>query len=232
MDGHFTAIGYKNLIKEFLKSGYSFEPFDGNYSTEGAVYLRHDVDFSVKFAYKMALADHSLGVRSTFFFMPNSELYNLYSKRAFDLVNGISEMGHDVCLHVDADIINDLQAVLTCFKSYYPHSKTTIISFHQPNENTKNCSLPMEIIDVYNPRFVSDIEYASDSGGEWKYGCPLLRTSYKNKGSFQLLTHPLWWMSQGSECDDVVQELVDDIRSNVAQALGQFSFMRSPSYKA
>ena len=82
MDDSFTETGYRNLMRAFLQSGYSFELFDGKYSTEKMVYLRHDVDFSVEFAYDMALIDQSLGISSTFFFLPNSELYNLYSKRA------------------------------------------------------------------------------------------------------------------------------------------------------
>lgn len=226
MKDNFTETGYKNLMRAFLESGYTFELFDGKYSTEGMVYLRHDVDFWVEFAYKMALIDKSLGIKSTFFFLPNSELYNLYSKRVFDLVSGIIEMGHAVCLHVDSDVLNNLKTVTGCFKLYYPHSNINVISFHQPKKVLSDFYLPENIIDVYSPQFFSDIEYASDSGGEWKYGYPLFRSAFKYKTSFQLLIHPLWWLSSNGDCNTAIHRLVDEIHNNLMQALNQFRFMQ------
>lgn len=226
MDKNFTEIEYRNLIEAFLHSGYSFELFDGRYSPKKMVYLRHDVDFSVEFAYEMALLDQSLGISSTFFFLPNSELYNLYSKKTFDLVNRIREMGHDICLHIDADILNNLEVAAACFKRYYPHSNTDVIAFHQPKGIPPNYCLPEGIIDVYSSQFFSDIEYASDSGGEWKYGYPLYRPAFKRKSSYQLLTHPLWWMSSGDDSNCAIQELVDKLHNNTMQVLGQFRFMQ------
>lgn len=226
MDKEFTTTGYKNLIKSFITAGYSFEPFDGRYSTEAIVYLRHDVDFSVDYAYDMAVADHSLGVTATFFFLPNSELYNLYSKQIIDLVNEIIRMGHAVCLHIDADIINRLDTALNCFKMIYPMANTGVISYHQPKGIPPNIQLMKGVVDVYSPQFVTEIEYASDSGGEWKYGYPLCRPSFARKGSFQLLTHPLWWMSSGSDINSAIDCLVDKIHSRTLSALGQFRFMQ------
>lgn len=224
MDNQFTILDYRNLIEAFLSEGYSFELFSGRYSKEGVVYLRHDVDFSVKSAYEMALIDQSLGINSTFFFLPNSELYNIYSKRALDLVNGIIEMGHDVCLHIDSDTLSNLEIVTKCFKKYYPLSNTGVISFHQPNAIPLNFHLLEGIIDVYSPRFFSEIEYASDSGGEWKFGYPLYRPSFKRKGSFQLLIHPLWWVSSGTDSNYAIGQLVDEIHNNVMDVLSKFRF--------
>lgn len=226
MHDNFTETGYRNLMEAFLQSGYSFELFDGKYSTKKLVYLRHDVDFSVEFAYQMALIDQSLGISSTFFFLPNSELYNLYSQRVSNLVNGIIGMGHDVCLHIDSDALNNLETVIACFKMYYPRSNTSVISFHQPNGIPPNYYLPEGMIDVYSAQFFSAIEYASDSGGEWKYGYPLFRTAFKQKNSFQLLTHPLWWMTLGGDINNAIYRLVDDIHINTMQALSQFRFMQ------
>ena len=226
MDDNFTETGYKNLMEAFLQSGYSFELFDGKYSDERVVYLRHDIDFSVEFAYEMALIDQSLGISSTFFFLPNSELYNLYSKRVFELINGIIEMGHDVCLHIDLDVLNNLETAIACFKMYYPHSNASIISFHQPKGIPPNYCLPEGMINVYSSQFFSEIEYASDSGGEWKYGYPLFRPAFKQKTSFQLLTHPLWWMSLGGDINNAIYTLVDKIHNNTMQALSQFRFIQ------
>lgn len=226
MDDNFTETGYRNLMGAFLQSGYSFELFDGKYSTEKMVYLRHDVDFSVEFAYDMALIDQSLGISSTFFFLPNSELYNLYSKRTFDLINRIIEMGHDVCLHVDSDVLKNLETAIACFKMNYPYSNISIISFHQPKGISSDYCLPEGMIDVYSSQFFSKIEYASDSGGEWKYGYPLFRTAFKQKTSFQLLTHPLWWMSLGGDVNNAIYRLVDKIHNNTMQALSQFRFVQ------
>lgn len=226
MDDNFTETGYRNLIGSFLQSGYLFELFDGKYSTKNIVYLRHDVDFSVEYAYEMALIDQSLGISSTFFFLPDSELYNLYSRSVFDLINEIIEMGHDVCLHIDSDVLNNLETATACFKMYYPRSNASVISFHQPKVIPPNYYLSKGMINVYGSKFFSEIEYASDSGGEWKYGHPLLRLAFKQKKSFQLLTHPLWWMSLGDDINNIILELVDKIHNNTMEALSQFRFIQ------
>lgn len=226
MDGNFSEIEYRNLMEAFLQSGYSFERFDGKYSLEKMVYLRHDVDFSIELAHEMAFIDQSLGISSTFFFLPNSELYNLYAKKASDLINGIIEMGHDVCLHTDVNALNNLETVTACFKRYYPHAKANVISFHQPRQIPSNYCLPEGVINAYSSQFFSEIEYASDSGGEWKYGCPLARQAFKRKHSFQLLTHPLWWMSSDADRNHAIDRLIDEIHNNAIQTLGQFRFMQ------
>lgn len=226
MNEKFTEDEYRNLMEAFLRSGYSFELFDGKYSAQKTVYLRHDIDFSVEFAYEAAAIDRSMGISSTFFFLPNSELYNLYSKRNFDLINGIIEMGHDVCLHVDLEFLSRLETVSACFKMYYPHAKTNVISFHQPGRIPSNYCLPKGVIDVYSSQFFSEIEYASDSGGEWKYESPLRRLAFERKSSFQLLTHPIWWIVPGANQNHVIHRLVDEIHNNAMQALSQFRFMQ------
>lgn len=230
MNEKFTEVEYRKLIETFLRSGYSFELFDGRYSAEKTVFLRHDIDFSMEYAYKVATIDQSLGVSSTFFVLPNSELYNLYSKRSFNLVNEIIEMGHDVCLHVDLDILNKLEMVAACFQMYYPHAKANVISLHQPGKMPPNYCLPKGVIDVYSSRFFSEIEYASDSGGEWKYECPLYRPAFRRKESFQLLTHPIWWMVPGVDRNHVIYRLIDEIHNNAMQTLGQFRFMQEQNF--
>jgi hypothetical protein len=227
MELSFTKDSYKYLLESFLKKGYRFCVFDeSDYALTGIVYLRHDIDFSIERAYDMALCDHDLGIRSTFFFLPNSELYNLYSQRSIKRVEDIHRMGHDICLHVDKECYAKLETILHCFTCYFPYAKAKIIGRHQPKDFPNKPEISNEYIDVYKKQFVEDIEYASDSGGEWKYGYPLQRQAYQEGKSFHLLIHPLWWLSRSDEKGKIIQELAEDICGNVLQTLQKFKFMQ------
>lgn len=226
MEIDFTESGYKDIIKTFLQSGYSFELFEGAYSTEKIVYLRHDVDFSIEYAYEMALIDQSMGIKSTFFLLPNSELYNLYSRKSYDLVNKMIDMGHDICLHIDVNLLNNLETAVECFRMYYPDSNVNVVSFHQLKWIPSDYCLPQKMVDVYSSKFFSKIEYASDSGCEWRYGYPLSRMAFESKSSFQLLIHPIWWMTSGGNCKNAVCKFVSKVHTNTMHALSQFRFMQ------
>ena len=45
------------------------------------------------------------------------------------------------------------------------------------------------------PRFFSEMGYCSDSRGLWRYGHPLNHEAVEKRRSLQLLTHPIWWVS-------------------------------------
>ena len=226
-EAYFTKDSYAFLIQSFFKRGYRFGMFDElDYFLNGIVYLRHDIDFSVEWAYEMALCDYNLGIRSTFFFLPNSELYNLYSQQSIRRMADIHNMGHDICLHMDKGSYENLQNVLRCFIYYYPYARSNVIALHQPNDFSSKPKLPIGCLDVYGEQFFNNIEYASDSGGEWKYGYPLQRQAYRDKRSFQLLIHPIWWLSTADDQGKIAHELVENIRLNALQTLQQFKFMQ------
>lgn len=213
----FSLKGYRKLLLEFVSAGYDFRFFDGAYDRSGVVFLRHDVDFCVRHAIQIALLEYELGIHSTFFFLINSALYNLFEVENLKAIKKIADMGHMVCLHVDEETLREpiaederayLKRQITAFVSALPFANRHIISRHRPNLSKYTDWIPDEYLDVYSPPFFKDIEYASDSRGTWRYGYPAEREAFQEKVSFQLLTHPVWWIERGETSNDKVNNVL------------------------
>ena len=206
----FNLDGYYSLICCFLEAGYKFTKFEFPPGKYGQVILRHDIDFCIDYALPIAKIEHDLGVTSTFFVLMDNELYNPFTEANKQTLQLIAQMGHSICLHVDEKQVksdDDFYNSLSAFKSVLPFSDNRIISRHRPNLKSKLSWCSSEVTDAYQPEFFSNIEYASDSRGEWKYGYPTDRLAFANKESFQLLTHPIWWVNEGTNGEKISKML-------------------------
>ena len=85
---------YSMILKTCLEFGWSFRNFSELKSNEGGIILlRHDVDNDVQAARKMAFLENKLGIRSTYFLMTRSPIYNLFSRHNQDAVEEILKLG-------------------------------------------------------------------------------------------------------------------------------------------
>ena len=74
LDGcNFTITHYIETLKKYKKSHKFSFYLD---SSDNDIILRHDVDFSLKDAFRIAKIENELGICSTFFILLHSELYN------------------------------------------------------------------------------------------------------------------------------------------------------------
>lgn len=226
---NFSLDGYRDLLNAFLAAGYEFRLFDKRPCTERCVYLRHDLDFSVEYALPIAEIENELGINSTYFVLMNSKLYNLFDDDNIKILRRISEMGHMICLHVDEYSLcnqSDFVCQMEAFLQMMPFATSSFISRHRPNLSSPVTPwLPNGYIDVYSDSFFKDIEYASDSRGEWKYGYPTKRQAFLQKSSFQLLTHPLWWVHNSSTSNkEKIQLLLERRFAEGEQSLSFLKF--------
>ena len=213
----FSMEGYKTLLSGFVSAGYDFRFFDGTYDTSGVVFLRHDVDFHIPCAVQIAALERNMGIRSTFFFLINSELYNLLEAENLRQAKQIADMGHMVCFHVDETALHTLdnQDARACFQkqaaaftAMLPFAERHVISRHRPDLSKAADWIPDGVLDVYSAPFFKDIEYASDSRGRWAYGHPTGREAFRQKNSFQLLTHPVWWVRNEENSRDKLNSVL------------------------
>ena len=196
----FSIEGYRLLIQAFIDAGYCFRFFDDGLFEENTVYLRHDVDFSPRYALRIAEEEKKLNVKSTYFIQMDSSLYNPFEFDNQRSICTIYELGHSICLHIDETKLENMlkfEMYARAFRVFFPYANINVISRHRPNLELPIPWMDKSIIDVYSKPFFEDIEYASDSRCEWTYGYPLERESFKDKKSFQLLTHPFWWCGSG-----------------------------------
>lgn len=191
----FTLKKYKSVLSNLKSQNLHFS-IDWSESDSNTILLRHDIDFSVEDALKIAALESSLNVKSTFFFMLSSNMYNLMSKANRNLVKEIYEMGHKISLHFDPTVYSDLDPFVD-EKNFFERAFDTtvdIVSIHRPGiflqENNRDL---FGIRHTYQDHYFNDMAYISDSGGKSVDEKISNYLSQENLPGLQLLLHPIWW---------------------------------------
>jgi len=195
----FTLEHYKEIIANALSADYKFSGFHER-ATNMQVYLRHDVDVSIDMALRMAQIDADIGVKSTFFVLPNSPTYNILDNDTIDKIMRIEALGHWVGLHIDLPrTYTDVQQATYLMYDYYKQFLPIIpvVSYHRPSKLNSNV-FGMQLnglINTYEDRFVRDCKYIRDSSRQWKDECPCQALALGTYSRIQLLIHPVWWVT-------------------------------------
>lgn len=205
----FTVDNYKKIIKLCKEYGYEFISYENEIMKRDKkqVLLRHDVDYSMRRAIKLAEVEEKEGVRATYFIFSHSEGYNLYEAMTKEMVHQIINFGHDIGLHVDYGIyekcvkenepiekaicreIDDIQNTFGC--------KVTSISFHQPENFRGGIRLSnieiAGIANAYSSYIFENYKYCSDSNGYWRFDRLEDVINSQKYDKMQVLLHPIWW---------------------------------------
>jgi hypothetical protein len=201
----FTFAEFRKLIR-VAKQNYIFRNFIDFNRDERYILWRHDVDFSMHAARKIAQIEHEEGIKSTFFLLLHSDFYNLFDKESRDCVREIISLGHEIGLHFDSFYYsitaeNQLQKFLSrekrILEELFEH-EIAVFSFHNTTPFTMNCKewSYANMINVYADYFQKNVEYCSDSNGYWRFE-RLENVLVEAKPScLQVLTHPVWWVSE------------------------------------
>jgi hypothetical protein len=164
------------------------------------------VDFSIHRAYKLALIEHELGVKSTYFVHLHNEYYNLLEKEIAELVYKIKGLGHQIGLHFDThfyaiqnehELAQKIDTEKKVLKFFFDID-VKAFSFHNTTPFTMSCQNweYAGLINTYAKFFQQNVEYCSDSNGYWRFKrlMNVLETSDSKK--LQVLTHPEWWQDK------------------------------------
>lgn len=191
----FSLKKYESVINTLKSKDFHFS-IDWESIDPSRIFLRHDIDFSVEEAHKIAILETSLEVTSTYFFMLSSNMYNLMSKVNRRLIHQIHEMGHKVSLHFDPTVYPSLDPFLD-EKNYFERAFNTtvdIVSIHRPGIFLKDNNQDLfGVHHTYQNRYFNDMAYISDSGGKSIDDKIEMYSSQKNLPGLQLLLHPIWW---------------------------------------
>lgn len=178
--------------------------------------LRHDVEFSLEKAARMAEIDAELGVQSVFFVQLESNAYNALSAVSVDLMAHILSLGHEIGLHyrqkhgLNAEVEIKNQAELL---SSYIGRRVQTFSCHMPRGYYDQISVG-GMINAYDPRFFTrtddlsevEVKYISDSNMRWNYGEPTAR-EFNTYSKVQLLIHPFGWGDINRDPDLAIERL-------------------------
>lgn len=206
----FTLSNYDRLLDIALKNGYMFSDYDLNTPSKNnlkrEIIWRHDVEFSVHRALKMARIEHEKGIKAHYFFQIHCEFYNIFEKEIYGLAKQIQALGHYVGLHFDAHFweISSKEHLEDCISRDHTiledllSAEIKSFSFH----NTTPALLSMDdtyyagLLNVYAKEIKVKYRYNTDSTGIWRYE---RLEDVLNDGSIQylqVLTHDGMWQNE------------------------------------
>lgn len=201
----FTRSNYRKILRT-AKENYTFRSYLDFDKKEKFILWRHDVDFSVHSALKLAQIEKKENISSTYFLLLHSELYNLLEKEISDLVFEIIRLGHNIGLHFDSHYYNiktegELKKHLHFEKKILENifkQKIKVFSFHKTTPFTMGCQnwKYAGMINTYAEYFQKNVDYCSDSNGIWRF--KRLEDVLKSglNARMQVLTHPEWWQDE------------------------------------
>ncbi len=207
MRSEFSLDGYEALVDGLRDRGYETRGFSDAEPDARHLILRHDIDMSIETAVVLAEREQKIGVRSTYFVLLRSDLYNPFSPRGRTGLERIAELGHALGLHFDAALYApdrpSLEAACAeeCrWLEAFVDRPVEIVSFHRPARALLGDGARIAgRRHAYEPRFFSEMGYCSDSRGGWHRGHPFEHAALSEGRALQLLTHPIWWVALPGE---------------------------------
>lgn len=202
-----TLDGYRALVRTANERFY-FATYDERPS-EPHVLWRHDIDYSVHRALKLAEIEADEGVRTTHMFMLNIPFYNLLDYDLQVVARKIIALGHRAGLHFYVDTRRvekwseeELSARMEqdrIILSDLLEAPVDVVSYHDPTAGGLidfNADTMSGMVNCYSARLQRDYEYCSDSNGHWRHRPIPEVLSDPAHDRLHVLTHPAWWADE------------------------------------
>jgi hypothetical protein len=211
----FTHGDYRLMLEAGRKAGYRFATFDEldamRDGTGRACFLRHDCDNDVVAALALAEIEADAGVRSTYFIMVRSALYNVMAPNVAALVRKIVVLGHRLGLHFDEAPYRDLSAdqiadAVDRERGWLVREfgqTIDVVSFHQPSARVLANEVRLKgCLNTYDKKDMAPLHYLSDSNLRFRAQSPIECFEAGTHRLLHILLHPEWWTEVQMPLDD------------------------------
>jgi hypothetical protein len=208
----FTEEAFRELLRQLKRAGYRFARFGAEANAESRglktdrhVLWRHDVDFSMHRAAKLAEIEAEEGAIATYFVNPRCMFYNLLEPGIAAQLDRIRSLGHEIGLHFDASAYatsvwsrDELDKALTREQTVLESilgSPIRCVSWHNPDLSNLldfQCDELCGLVSAYSASLHRNYVYCSDSNGYWRFQ-PMVNVIAEGHPRLHLLTHPEWW---------------------------------------
>jgi hypothetical protein len=230
----FTEAAFRGHLQALKAQGYRFIRF-GEDGPGRQVLWRHDVDFSMHRALKLARIEAADGVVATYFVNPRCAFYNLAEPDVTSRLLEIAALGHEIGLHFDAEAYGDddwtmdrLEVAVATERSLLElilGEPVRVMSWHNPTLSNLLEFRGDELyglVNAYGDSFRNGYVYCSDSNGYWRFK-PMADVIAEGHERLQLLTHPAWWtpepMAPSERIDRCLQGRAAAVRRQYDQGL-------------
>lgn len=235
----YSADAYVDLLGLFLREGYRFLRFDEpEPAGRKAIYLRHDVDCSPRWAEDFARLNARCGVIGTFCFLLRSPLYNLAAPETLRHVEAVLGLGQRVGFHYAfaAAPPDDLEIVARMVRADFDIAHSIVprmeplFCWHNPSllpnliDRTLDLAVP-GLVNLYGRRFFRDMAYKSDSNrrysiAEWQQ---IARAGHPR---MQLLMHPFDWLAGGDDVRRMLANTFAEVARTPAASMSEHALYR------
>ncbi|MCI8281979.1 MAG: hypothetical protein HFI76_09860 [Lachnospiraceae bacterium] len=219
---------YRKILKDIKASGKLMD-YKEALSADEFLILRHDVEFSLERAYRMAQVEAVEKVASTYFVQITNNSYNALSMQNRKRIKEISDMGHKIGLHYHLNQVTDplktRDGIRDQIRIMSEMCGISIdrFSIHRPVREVYYNSIPIEgMINAYSSEFFTlteegatikeedlEVKYIADSRHRWNYGYPDVDTFSRNR-KIQLLIHPDFWSEEGCDAKRNFEKLIEE----------------------
>ena len=222
-NGKISLKDYEILLNIFKRKGYKTVKYDSVEKKSKHLILRHDIDILPEDTIDVCDIEKKIGYKAYYFFMSNSEIYNLNSPKLKAIINYLCKSGHEIGLHFNSNKkfknkeTLDNHVNLECkIMEHILNIKINIVSFHRPINNLLNYKYRVaKKLHTYMPQFFSNIGYCSDSRGEWRFGDPTKQKEFMEETAIQLLTHAEWWNGRKDlGLNDKIKKIIKKLEKN------------------
>jgi hypothetical protein len=186
---------------------------------KNVLFVRHDVDISLKKALQMAEFESRNGIHATYYILLTSPFYNALTPENLERIRMIAELGHGIGLHYDItvkekmqdqDIANEIMMQMGLL-IHHIGEITNSVTFHKPFTGKMGSVQLINILnkmDITCPSFDNKYKYISDSGHNWREDPVEVMLKYDH---IHINIHPEWY---NEEYKDFV-ECLNDLRLDV-----------------
>jgi hypothetical protein len=199
----FTENRYTEIL-DFAVARFPFALF-GPVHEPPCLLWRHDVDMSVHRALALARLEKDRGAVATYFIRLHAEYYNAFEWPIAAMIREISESGHEIGLHfeadprlrlLDEDLLEEKLELERGLLEGVAEAPVRAVSFHDPEVGDllrfrRKAYAGME--NAYAYLGEAGFVYVSDSDGYWRFRSVPDVLAENTGASVHVLTHPEWW---------------------------------------
>lgn len=201
----FTEARYRELLELVIHHWRPVGYREGLVTTDTAIIWRHDVDFSMHRAARLATIEADAGIYATYFVWSHSDFYNLLEHDVMRCVRHIRDLGHRIGVHFDptawpavnspAELSRALAFERKLLEDLF-EVDVEAFSYHNPT-TTPNAFTTDEdvagLVNAYCARLQARYKYVSDSNGYWRHDRLTDVLEAAAEPRLHVLTHPEWW---------------------------------------
>lgn len=197
----FTYTAYEEILFLLKQNNYEICSYSNHQRSNRCAILRHDVDLSLEKALRFAELENRNNVQSTYFILLSTGFYNIFDKKAYEMIKSIHDMGHEIGLHFDEarypitnkeELIQHVEKeILLMSEALEMEIKT--VSMHRPSNLILDGDIEFDrVINSYSHMFFNEFKYLSDSGMSWREDVlGIIRSNAYDR--LHILTHPIWY---------------------------------------